>query len=280
MPAMLSDTRLLELLAQDAPHGDLTTAALGIGACPGVIRYAARDAMTLACAEEAARMLALVGARPDLCRPEGSRLAAGEVFLTATGPAAALHLAWKVSQTLVEYASGIASRTAAIVAAARAANPAIAVACTRKNFPGSKDIAIRAVAAGGGRMHRLGLSETLLVFAEHRAFLDADPAAAMAALRAREPERRLVVEVATPDEAVAMAAAGAEALQLKKFPPGQVAEVVARTRHMVPPPLVIAAGGVTEANAAAYAATGCGLLVTSAPYFAPPRDVAVRLGPA
>ena len=50
MPAMLSDTRLLELLAQDAPHGDLTTAALGIGACPGVIRYAARDAMTLACA--------------------------------------------------------------------------------------------------------------------------------------------------------------------------------------------------------------------------------------
>lgn len=280
MPAMLSDTRLLELLAQDAPHGDLTTAALGIGACPGVIRYAARDAMTLACAEEAARMLALVGACPELIRPEGSRLAAGEVFLTATGPAAALHLAWKVSQTLVEYASGIASRTAAIVAAARAANPAIAVACTRKNFPGSKDIAIRAVAAGGGRMHRLGLSETLLVFAEHRAFLDADPAAAMAALRAREPERRLVVEVATPDEAVAMAAAGAEALQLEKFPPGQVAEVVARTRHMVPPPLVIAAGGVTEANAAAYAATGCGLLATSAPYFAPPRDVAIRLGPA
>lgn len=77
-----------------------------------------------------------------------------------------------------------------------------------------------------------------------------------------------------------MAAAGADALQLKKFAPDAVAEVVERTRGLVPPPLVIAAGGVTEANAAAYAATGCGLLVTSAPYFAPPRDVAVTLGPA
>lgn len=118
MSAMLPDTRLAELLAQDAPHGDLTTDALGIGALPGAICYAARDAMVLACAEEAARMLGLAGAAPDLLRPSGSRLTPGEVFLTAAGPAAALHLAWKVSQTLVEYASGIASRAAGIVAAA------------------------------------------------------------------------------------------------------------------------------------------------------------------
>ncbi len=38
----------------------------------------------------------------------------------------------------------------------------------------------------------------------------------------------------------------------------------------------LVAGGITAANAT-YAATGCGLLVTSAPYFAPPADVKVTI---
>ncbi len=271
---MLSDALLDALQGQDTPHGDLTTEALGIGALPGRITFAARGAMTLACAEEAARLLELAGARPGAVTPSGAALAAGEVFLTAEGPAGALHRAWKVAQTLVEYASGIATRTRAIVDAAGG----VPVACTRKNFPGTKEVAIRAIRAGGARMHRLGLSETILVFAEHRAFLGPDIGAALARLKALEPERRLLVEVATPAEAIAMAAAGADAVQLEKFPPAAAAEVAAALAGRGV--LVIAAGGVTAANAAAYAAAGCGLLVTSAPYFAAPADVQVRLNPA
>lgn len=270
---MLSDALLDALQAQDTPHGDLTTEALGIDALPGRISFAARQAMTLACAEEAARLLARAGARPDLIRPSGTVLDAGAVFLTAEGPAGALHRAWKVAQTLVEYASGIATRTRAIVSAAGG----IPVACTRKNFPGTKEIAIRAIRAGGARMHRLGLSETILVFAEHRVFLPGAEGEALARLRGTEPERRILVEVATPAEALAAAGAGADGVQLEKFSPDAVAEVVrglAGTRV-----LVLAAGGITAANAAAYAATGCDLLVTSAPYFAPPADVQVRIAP-
>ena len=40
-------------------------------------------------------------------------------------------------------------------------------------------------------------------------------------------------------------------------------------------PLVAAAGGISETNAAAYAVTGCAVLVTSAPYFSGPTDVKV-----
>src|SRR5688500_9360929 len=98
----IGDGALDALLAQDAPTGDLTTHALGIGRVAGRITFAARADMVLCCAEEAARMLERVGVTATLHYGSGDRIAAGTVFLEGRGPAAGIHLAWKVSQTLVE----------------------------------------------------------------------------------------------------------------------------------------------------------------------------------
>ncbi len=273
---VLSDSALDALLAQDVPYGDLTTDSLGITDQPALMSFAARAAMVLAGSEEAARLVEMAGGRVTRVSPSGTRLEAGAVFLEADGPAGALHRAWKVAQTLTEYASGIASRARRIVDAA----PGVTVACTRKNFPGAKDLSVKAVIAGGAVMHRLGLSETLLVFPEHRAFLPGPPEAWIAALRRKAPEKKIVVEAGSVEEAVALAKAGADVIQLEKLPPEAAAAVIAATRALTPPPVVAPAGGVTEANAAAYAAAGCRLLVTSAPFFGPPADVKVTLRPA
>ncbi|AWK87781.1 ModD protein [Azospirillum thermophilum] len=272
---VLPDAALSALLAQDAPYGDLTTDSLGIGARPARMRFAARGAMVLAASEEAARLVELAGGGVAAVVASGTVLEAGTVFLEAEGTAGALHRSWKAAQTLVEYASGIATRARRIVEAA----PGVTVACTRKNFPGAKEISVKAVLAGGAVMHRLGLSETLLVFAEHRAFLDGAPQEWIAALRRRAPEKKIVVEVGSVEEAVALAHAGADVLQLEKLPPEAARAVIEATRGLVPPPVVAPAGGVTEANAAAYAAAGCRLLVTSAPFFGAPADVQVTLVP-
>ncbi|MBI1206589.1 MAG: ModD protein [Azospirillum sp.] len=277
--SILRDAELDELLLQDAPCGDLTTESLGLGDRPGRVTFAARNDMVLCCSEEAARLLQRAGAAPGAVMPSGSRLSAGQSFLTAQGPAAALHRGWKVAQTLVEYTSGIASRARSIVEAARVVAPEIAIACTRKNFPGTKAVSVKAVLAGGATMHRLGLSETLLVFPEHRGFLSREDAGWVQRLKRRCPERKLVVEVASLAEALEIAAFGADVIQLEKLSPDEVAAVVVRTRTLVPPPVIAAAGGIDEANAAAYAATGCDVLVTSAPYFARPRDVKVTFEP-
>lgn len=269
----LSDQRLEDLLGQDAPHGDLTTAALGIGGQAGRMSFAARAPMVLACTEEAARLIELAGGVVERVAASGTQAEAGAVFLTARGPAGSLHHAWKVGQTLVEHAAGIATRARAIVDAAAG----VPVACTRKNAPGTKDIAVRAVAAGGAVMHRLGLSETVLVFPEHRVFLSGDPAVWMADLKRRLPEKTVVVEVATVDDAVVFARAGAGVLQLEKFTPDQVRAVAGALAGLEEKPVIAAAGGVHEDNAAAYAAAGAGVLVTSAPFFAKPMDVKVVL---
>lgn len=278
---LLNDRVLEAMLAEDAPFGDLTTAVLGIGTTPGRIAFAARDAMVLAGAEEAARLLDLAGARATLAAASGSVLAAGAPILHAAGPAAALHHAWKVAQTLVEYASGIASATRRIVEAARAVRPDIAIACTRKNMPGARALAVKSIMAGGAMPHRLGLSETILIFAEHRAFLG-EPSAQHVIAQARRgaPEKKVVVEVSDPEAAMRWAEAGADVIQTEKFSPETIALLVTRLAPLPRTPLLAAAGGIDAGNAAAYAAAGADIIVTSAPYSAPPRDVAVRIGPA
>jgi len=177
----------------------------------------------------------------------------------------------------MEYLSGIASATADIVAAARCANPDIGIACTRKNFPGTKAAAIKAVLCGGASPHRLSLSETLLVFAEHRAFLGGEtPTVTVQRLRRQWPERAIVVEVGDEAEALLWQQAGADILQLEKMSP----VAVDRIKRNIPGAAltrIAAAGGINSANAEAYARAGADILVTSAPYFAPPRDVAVTI---
>jgi molybdenum transport protein len=266
----LADHELDRLLRDDVPSGDLTTDALAIGGHGGLIEFRARQPMTACCTEEAARLFELAGAEAELVAPTGAAVDAGTLLLRAHGSAATLHGVWKAAQILVEWASGIATTTAAIVAAAGD----LPVACTRKNTPGTKALATKAVRAGGAAMHRLGLSETMLIFAEHRLFLDEAPAATVARLRRKQPEKKVVVEVADVAEARVWAAAGCDVLQLEKFSPAQVAECRAATADL-PGLLLAATGGIRADNAAAYAQAGAHLLVSSAPYAAPPRDVQV-----
>lgn len=274
IPLALADA----LLDEDAPHGDLTTRLLGIGDVPAHMVFRMRGPGCVCGTELALALLQRAGADGRVRARSGVRVEAGDVVLEAAGAAGALHTAWKVAQTGMEYFSGIARATAVIVDAARAVAPDIAIVTTRKTFPGSKRLMIQAIQAGGADPHRLGLSETLLVFPEHRAFLS-DPVAALRDLRRRAPEKKLVVEVTSRAEADALLAAGPDVLQCEKMTVEAVADLVRAVAGLPVRPLVAVAGGVTAANAAQYAATGADILVTSAPYAAPPADVQVMLVP-
>lgn len=272
----IDDTTLAAWLREDAPHGDLTTRGLAIGQRPGRLHFEARAAMRVALTEEAARLFELAGARATVCCPSGADAAAGECLLEAQGPAGALLLAWKVAQTAVEAASGVATAAAALVRLVREAGSDAPLACTRKTWPGARALAVRGVLAGGAVMHRLGLSETLLVFPEHRLFLAPGALeAALAALRRQQPEKRVVVETTDADEALRLAQAGVDVLQLERFSPAALAALRERLRAAGLATRLAPAGGVNAGNAAAYARAGADLLVSSAPYFAPPADVKV-----
>jgi molybdenum transport protein len=284
VPPISPRAELERLLDDDVPFGDLTTEALGIGAFPGVMRFAARDPMVLALVEDAAAIIELSGCRVEVFELSGTMLDPGSPILCAYGSALALLRSWKVAQTLIEIWSGVATAARAIVDAARAVSPDIAVACTRKNIPGTKRFAVSAVKAGGAAMHRLGLSETVLVFPEHRVFLGKVPLTeTVKQLRRAAPEKRLVAEVTTLEAAIELAGAGFDVIQAERFTPAEIASLVARMKAMSTMrnrPIIAAAGGIHAGNVAAYAQAGSDIVVTSSPYMARPCDVQVEIAPA
>jgi molybdenum transport protein len=263
------------LLAEDVPNGDLTTLALGIGGAPGRMEFRARDDMVVAGIEIAADMIGRAGADAWVLVPSGSKAEAEALLLSANGPAAALHQSWKAAQTLTEILSGIATATRALVDAVEAQGANVRVACTRKTVPGARQLSMIAIRAGGAVPHRFGLSETILVFAEHRVFLPGVSLKEMAArLRREAPEKKLAIEVTTVPEARDAMEAGFDIIQLEKMTPDGVAAVKQGARTNV---LLAVAGGVTPSNAGDYVKAGAGLIVSSWPYTAKPADVAVAI---
>lgn len=273
MRCVLSDEQLMQLLRDDVPFGDLTTELLLNTDQPISMTYAARQTMTLCGVEEIARLFELRGANVDVCALSGQTVETGDVFLKVTGPTDTLFAVWKVAQILVEWASGVASATRKLVTAAGH----VPVVCTRKQNPGTKILSVKAVKAGGAGIHRLGLSESILVFAEHRQFLnELSPEVLLQQLRRQSPEHLPVVEVHTVDDAKMWIDAGAPVLQMDKFTAQQVAELAEYCQMHHKQTTLAVAGGVNLQNAPDYVRAGADLIVTSSPYHAQPMDVQVR----
>jgi molybdenum transport protein len=275
-PSALDDGELHRLMAEDCPYGDLTTTALGIAGFGGRLTFRARGDMVVAGIEEAERMFQLAGAAARRQAASGDQVAAGALLLTAEGSAASLHRVYKVAQTFTEIWSGVASAARRLADRATAAGPAVRVACTRKNVPGTKAMAVKAIRAGGAIPHRLGLSETILVFAEHRIFLGDDWVVMAQRLRDEAPEKKLVIEVADLDEAMQAAAAGFDVIQTERFTLDMVAALAAKLVRFRPRPLIAAAAGINPDNVADYVRAGADIIVTSWPYTARPCDVKVE----
>jgi molybdenum transport protein len=275
----LPDADIDRFLQEDVPYGDLTTAILGIGARQGRMAFVTRHDTVVCCTEETCRLLERVGCQAELLEPSGSLLPRESTFLVVTGRAYALHMGWKAALNLLEAASGVATRTHALVHEARAASPDIEVVATRKVFPGTKAVATKAVYAGGGLPHRLGLSESVLIFDHHVTFLESEGRLweRLAGMKRQAREKRIGVEVTDVEAAVKAAAAGADIIQVDKMEPDELHRLVKAVRFTSPDVVIAAAGGINQSNARVYAACGVDLLVTSAMYWGKPADIAVRM---
>ncbi len=269
----LSDAALSQLLLDDAPYGDMTTQALGLNGTQGHLTFAASQPMTVCGVEEAQRLFELAGATAHVQAPSGRHVLAQAELLLAQGPVAALMLVWKTAQTLIESSSGIASEVARIVTELRAAGLQQPLACTRKAFPGGRALSYKAVQAGGGMLHRLGLSDGVLLYPGHRVFLDASVDDMVGRLRKAQPERKMVALVSSLEEAMTFALAGSDILQLDGFTPEGVRQTRLALHNSRLHPTLAVSGGVTAATAVAYAEAGADVLVSSAPYQAPPKDI-------
>lgn len=278
---LLHDHMIDKLISEDVPYGDITTEEMGISDIAGEMIFRARFDCILSGADEAAAILKKLGAELDISARNGKELKAGDHIITARGSAGILHMGWKVAQNIMEHATGIATRTNAMVKRGQKINPYLVVACTRKSFPGGKTICMNAVQAGGGTPHRLGISETFLLFGNHTSFFQTEDEMLKALSKAAmmQPEKRLTVECETIEYAEKAINAGALNIQFDKVKPDKLNEWIPMLKEKYPHITLEAAGGINIETVEEYAKTGIDVAVTSFVYTGKPMDIEVVIKP-
>jgi nicotinate-nucleotide pyrophosphorylase (carboxylating) len=215
-------------------------------------------------------------ARVETPAADGERVAAGTVVLTVEAGGDALLAAERVALNFLQRLSGIATLTrsyADAVAGTRAA-----IYDTRKTTPGLRVLEKYAVRLGGGRNHRMGLFDQVMVKDNHIA-LAGGITAAVARAREGLPEGCLVeVEVtslAELDEALGLEV---DVIMLDNFHPDDLKAAVARVAGRV---RLEASGGVDLDTVRAIAGTGVDIIsVGRLTHSAPAADLSMDIFPA
>jgi nicotinate-nucleotide pyrophosphorylase (carboxylating) len=244
-------------LAEDVGAGDVTTLATIPEAASAVARVVAREPLVLAGLALAEAAFTALAPALRLDRPvrDGQHLKVHDTVLGLAGPARALLTAERVALNFVQRLSGVATLTAQFVAAV-AGTPA-QILDTRKTTPGWRRLEKYAVRCGGGRNHRQGLFDLVLIKDNHlSALAQAQPnpiAAAVGRARARHPGLTVEVEADTLEQVDQALAAGADIILLDNMSADAMRRAVRRTAGRAK---LEASGGVTLATVRAIAETG------------------------
>jgi nicotinate-nucleotide pyrophosphorylase (carboxylating) len=244
-------------LAEDVGDGDVTTLATipPTALARGVMR--AREPLVLAglpLAEAAFRELS-PEVRFKREAADGDLVAGKAVLLEISGPAPALLTAERVALNFIQRLSGVATLTAQFVKAVQGTSTQILD--TRKTTPGWRLLEKYAVRCGGGRNHRTGLYDMVLIKDNHLAALaGAAPnaiAAAVERARQRYPHLKIEVETDTLEQVDQALAAGANLILLDNMTLEQLRSAVQKCRGRAQ---TEASGGINLSTVRAVAESG------------------------
>ena len=258
LPQIMLEPLVRAALLEDLGRaGDITTDAIVPADQQASVVLAARQPGVVAGLDLAALAFRLIDPAIEMtvAKPDGSRLATGDVIATLRGPARGLLTAERVALNFLCHLSGIATATAGIVEAVRGHRASIV--CTRKTTPGLRALEKYAVRAGGGSNHRFGLDDAVLIKDNHIAI---SGGVRPAIERARANVGHLVkieVEVDTLEQLAEVLTLNVDAVLLDNMSP----ETLARAVNMVDGRAITEASGrVNPATAAAIAASGVDLI--------------------
>jgi nicotinate-nucleotide pyrophosphorylase (carboxylating) len=250
--------RAVELaLAEDIGSGDVTTIATVPEDAQASALMVGREALVVAGLALAEAAFLQLSASVNVVRKahDGQHLGSGAALLQIAGPARALLSAERVALNFVQRLSGVATLTAQFVQAIEGTRAQ--VLDTRKTTPGWRRLEKYAVTCGGGRNHRLGLYDMVLIKDNHLAALRAespDPiAAAVQRARAQYPQLKIEVEADTLEQVDQALAARADLILLDNMNPIQLRLAVQKCRGRAQ---TEASGGITLANIRSVAEAG------------------------
>ena len=275
LPPFLVERAVAAALEEDLGQaGDITTDPIIPPDATAEAEIVARKAAVIAGLDLAAASLMPLDPDAQFVADvaDGVHVAAGARLARVQGKARALLSAERVALNYLGHLSGIATLTAAYVAAIDGLKARIA--CTRKTTPGLRAFEKYAVRAGGGVNHRYGLYDAVLVKDNHIA-ATGGLAQALAKLRARTGHLvKVEVEVDTLDQLDEALRFPIDAVLLDNMDVATLKKAVAMVDGRV---LTEASGGVNLETVRKIAETGVDLISVGALTHSAPRlDLALE----
>lgn len=274
----ISDNLIDNIIKEDMPYMDITTDILGINDKMGKISYYSRNSGVISGVSVAEKIFKKLGAEVKFALKDGTRVNEGDKILESFGSAEILHAGWKVSLNTLEYLSGISSMCSQMVEKARKINPNVMLAATRKSMPLTRQLVTLAFLAGGVEPHRLGLSETVLIFKQHLEFSGGFDNLENAVKNSsyKTYEKKIILETENYDDSIkALHYKFISGLQLDKLSPEEVGKIVQERNRINKNITIIAAGGIKLSNIEEYAASMADVIVSSSFFHAAPMDIKV-----
>jgi nicotinate-nucleotide pyrophosphorylase (carboxylating) len=271
-PSLLIEPVIRAALEEDLGRaGDITSALTIADGTQATARLVARKPGHIAglnCAEGAFRLV-----DPSLhftaAVADGDAVDAGALLATIEGPARSLLTGERVALNFLGHLSGVATATAALVAAV--AGTRARIVCTRKTIPGLRLLQKYAVRCGGGFNHRFGLDDAVLVKDNHIAAAGGI-GPALSRLRAGLGHMvKIEVEVDTLAQLEEALTHSVDVVLLDNMSPETLRQAVMRTRGRA---VLEASGNVTLGSVRAIAETGVDYISSGAiTHSAPNLDI-------
>jgi nicotinate-nucleotide pyrophosphorylase (carboxylating) len=244
-------------LAEDIGSGDATTLAIVPKNLTVRAVVRAREPLVAAGLDFAEAVFRELSPKIKIQRKirEGRRVKAGAALLRISGPACAILSAERVALNFVQRLSGVATLTAQFVKVVRETRALILD--TRKTTPGWRLFEKYAVACGGGKNHRIGLFDMILIKDNHLAALKNEKpnaiAAAIQQARKKFPKLKVEVEADSLAQVTLATEAGADIILLDNMTIAQLRQAVKTVDGRAK---TEASGGVNLKTARAIARTG------------------------
>ena len=268
-------------LMEDLGRGDITSRSTIRTLARGTGSFLAKQDLVLAGIEIADAVFAWfdVGMQIQSTANDGEEINAGKVFARVSGDAQALLAAERTALNFLQHLSGIATKTKTFVDTI--AGTGAYIVDTRKTVPGLRTLEKYAVTCGGGRNHRMGLDDGVLIKDNHIALAGG---IAEAVSRARETVghlHKIEVETASIEQVHQALKANADIIMLDNMTPEQVQACVAVIKASASDErraLTEASGGITLENVRAYAEAGVDLISIGAiTHSAPAVDISFKI---
>jgi nicotinate-nucleotide pyrophosphorylase (carboxylating) len=250
-----------EFLSEDLGRGDITTQSTVPDGVRGIGKFLAKEDLVvcgLAIAE--AVFFQLDSESPELepTANDGDEITAGTTFASMKGFADVLLGGERVALNLIQRMSGVATLTRQYVKAIEGTNAKIVD--TRKTTPGLRMLEKYAVSIGGGKNHRLGLDDGVLIKDNHIALAGGVKEAVQAAKNYVGHLHKIEVEITNWHQLREAITAGADIIMIDNQTPQEAQKLVEMSRNLNPNVLIEASGNMSLDTVKSYAEVGVDLI--------------------